>query len=351
MSTITETVVCSGIIHSGRPVRSGEQLSPGRLGRWRNLVAGQVAAAPNNARAITITVGEADAVAQLDTIAVLKHLVVLRDVSSYVRTDVTHAGDLTEADQIQATKFYSSLKTEMSLAEVYDVPESKFINWVKTSRLEIGGSDVERPSHNRIAFQEFLETTTAQISSNTSTEAMLTPEPKYLTVDDACSAIDPTNFAGSIDVLVHEHTLGNVFDALVFLKTSNLIPDEGKKVWTTVVLQITAKSHTGELKGSPQKFGEVVATQRAHYGNSEWTNRTRAYANSYASKIRRKQCLKAIREGLLVDPGKYKLTDDKVNSVDDKVQTLIKINIFLFTIIVVLFPIIIALLLRDHYDA
>ena len=91
MSTLPETAVCSGVEHPELPVYHS-QLSPPRPSRRNNLVAETMAEAPHDARAIAIGVGGPGAVAQPDIITTLKYLVVLRKISSYVRTNGIQRG-------------------------------------------------------------------------------------------------------------------------------------------------------------------------------------------------------------------------------------------------------------------
>jgi hypothetical protein len=83
---------------------------------------------------------------------------------------------------MQAAKFYASPKNEKSLAEVYDTPKSRFINWIKDSRPKTLNSNGKKASHDRVAFKQFLDCTTVHITPNTSPEGILTPEPKSLSI-------------------------------------------------------------------------------------------------------------------------------------------------------------------------
>jgi hypothetical protein len=57
-------------------------------------------------------------------------------------------------------------------------------------------------------------------------------------------------------------------------------------MWSAVALQITGKTHTGELKGSAQNLEEAVVEQQHRHLHREWTERAQDYANKGGRKIK-----------------------------------------------------------------
>ncbi len=72
-------------------------------------------------------------------------------------------------------------------------------------------------------------------------ETLKTPILTPLTAEDALMVFDPKGIGGAVNVIVHEHKLGALYNALTFVNVSDRIPDSDKGAWSTVVLQITGK--------------------------------------------------------------------------------------------------------------
>lgn len=202
-----------------------------------------------------------------------------------------------------------------------DMPKHVFIKWMKHD-------PANKPKTNLSAFRVFVADTTSQIrleeASHQSEDKSTThgvyhqstlakeiivqevdsavPVLEPLTAEAAIKVIEPAGLAGKVNIIVHEHRLDAVYQALRYVKRTDVIDECDKSAWAMVVLQLTGMDSIAGLENNRDSLRKVVESNSKKHENDEWCLRAKEFSRQYEQTQREKFFQSAISDGLVSDP-------------------------------------------------
>ena len=123
-----------------------------------------------------------------------------------------------------------------------------------------------------------------------------------LTAEAAIKIIDPNGAAGTVNVRVHEHNLDAVYQALRYVKKTDVIAESDKSAWAMAVLQLTGMDSIAGLENNRESLRKAAELNCKKHENDEWCLRANELSHQYEMTQKKKFFQKAISNGLTLDP-------------------------------------------------
>lgn len=130
------------------------------------------------------------------------------------------------------------------------------------------------------------------------------PALKPLTAEAAIKIISPNGVAGAVNVIVHEHTLDAVYQALRYVQRTEIIAESDKSAWAMVVLQLTGMDSVAGLENNYDYLRKVTELNSKKHENNAWSLRAKNFSDQYETAQTNKFFQKAISKGMISDPSK-----------------------------------------------
>lgn len=102
--------------------------------------------------------------------------------------------------------------------------------------------------------------------------------------------------AGTVNFIGHEHTLDAVYQALLFVKRTDIIDKSDKSAWAMLVFQLTGMDYV--VAGLENNYGylrKAVELNSKKHENDEWCIRAKDFSHQYETNQKTNQ--KAISKG------------------------------------------------------
>ncbi len=130
------------------------------------------------------------------------------------------------------------------------------------------------------------------------------PALKPLTAEAAIKIISPNGVAGAVNVIVHEHTLDAVYQALRYVQRTDMIAESEKSAWAMVVLQLTGMDSVAGLENNCDYLRKATELNSKKHENNAWCLRAKNFSEQYETAQTKKFFQKAISKGIISDPSK-----------------------------------------------
>ena len=130
------------------------------------------------------------------------------------------------------------------------------------------------------------------------------PALKPLTAEAAIKIISPNGVAGAVNVIVHEHTLDAVYQALRYVQRTDMIAESEKSAWAMVVLQLTGMDSVAGLENNCDYLRKATELNSKKHENNAWCLRAKNFSEQYETAQTNKFFQKAISKGIISDPSK-----------------------------------------------
>lgn len=130
------------------------------------------------------------------------------------------------------------------------------------------------------------------------------PALKPLTAEAAIKIISPNGVAGTVNVIVHEHTLDAVYQALRYVQRTDIIAESEKSAWAMVVLQLTGMDSVAGLENNCDYLRKATELNSKKHENNAWSLRAKNFSDQYETAQTNKFFQKAISKGMISDPSK-----------------------------------------------
>ena len=130
------------------------------------------------------------------------------------------------------------------------------------------------------------------------------PALKPLTVEDAIKIISPNGVAGAVNVIVHEHTLDAIYQALRYIQRTDILAESDKSAWAMVVLQLTRVNSVAGLENNCDYLRKATELDSKKHENSAWCLRVKNFSDQYETAQTNKFFQKAILKGIISAPSK-----------------------------------------------
>lgn len=130
------------------------------------------------------------------------------------------------------------------------------------------------------------------------------PALKPLTAEAAIKIMSPNGVAGAVNVIVHEHTLDAIYQALRYFQRTDIIAESEKGAWAMVVLQITGMDSVAGLENNFDYLRKATELYSKKHENNAWCLRAKNFSDQYETAQTNKFFQKAISKGMISDLSK-----------------------------------------------